>query len=172
MGGTVAQRFALDHPERTLGLVLLSAFASLATSPAARELWEAVSTMEDPVDPTFVREFQESTLAQPVPRAFFDTVMQESMKLPAGVWRAVVEGNRQDDFAGDLHNIEAPTLIIWGDHDEVAPRSDPDALTAAISGSRLVVYPGAGHGAHWEEPERFAADLVTFVETAVRRSGE
>jgi pimeloyl-ACP methyl ester carboxylesterase len=33
-----------------------------------------------------------------------------------------------------------------------------------------VVYPGAGHGLHWEEPERFAADLTTFAEdlTALR----
>jgi len=31
----------------------------------------------------------------------------------------------------------------------------------------LVVYAGAGHTAHAEEPERFAADLVAFVEEVV-----
>jgi non-heme chloroperoxidase len=34
----------------------------------------------------------------------------------------------------------------------------------AIVGSQLVVYPGAGHSPHWEEPNRFASDLVSFVE--------
>ena len=42
---------------------------------------------------------------------------------------------------------------------------DQDALLAAIAGSRLVVYESAGHALHWEEPERFAADLVAFAES-------
>jgi pimeloyl-ACP methyl ester carboxylesterase len=33
--------------------------------------------------------------------------------------------------------------------------------------SRLVVYPGAGHGFYYEEPERFASDLVAFVKDLV-----
>jgi pimeloyl-ACP methyl ester carboxylesterase len=28
-----------------------------------------------------------------------------------------------------------------------------------------VAYEGAGHALHWEEPERFARDLVTFART-------
>ena len=35
---------------------------------------------------------------------------------------------------------------------------------ATIAGSRLEVYRGTGHAVHWEEPARFAADLVAFVE--------
>ena len=50
-------------------------------------------------------------------------------------------------------------------------RRGQEALTAAIAGSRLVVYPGAGHGLHWEEPERFAAELTAFAkDLAVRRA--
>lgn len=165
LGSAVAQRFAVDHPERTRGLVLAGSFASLATSPVARGLWdEVVSEMEDPVDPGFVREFQESTLAQSVPPEFMETVVQESRKLPARVWRATVAGSLQDDFSGELGKIEAPTLLVWGDQDGMVPRSDQDAQTAAIAGSRLVVYEGTGHAVHWEEPERFAADLARFIE--------
>jgi non-heme chloroperoxidase len=35
----------------------------------------------------------------------------------------------------------------------------------AITGARLVVYENAGHALHWEEPERFAADLAAFVKS-------
>lgn len=164
MGSAVAQRFAIDHPGHTRGLVLAASFASLAESPVAQELWdEAVSEMEDPVDPGFVREFQESTLARPVPREFMETVVEESLKLPARVWRAVVWDTLQGDFSDELDNIEVPTLLVWGDRDGMVPRGDQDAQTAAIAGSRLVVYEGTGHAVHWEEPERFASDLVSFI---------
>ncbi len=36
-------------------------------------------------------------------------------------------------------------------------------LAAAIPGSRLVVYPGAGHAFYWEDPKRIAFDLAAFM---------
>lgn len=165
LSGSIAQRFALDYPERTRGLVLVGSFASLPNSPVAQQLWEVVSTMEDPVDPGFVREFQESTLAQPVPQEFMETVVQESLKLPARAWREAVAGALKDDLSGERNKIKAPTLLVWGDQDGMVPRTDQDAQTAAIASSRLVVYRGAGHAVHWEEPGRFASDLAAFVQT-------
>lgn len=68
MGSTNALRFAIDYPELTLGLVLVGSFASYRKNPVVVEFWEsAVSHLVDPIDRGFVREFQESTLAQPVP---------------------------------------------------------------------------------------------------------
>jgi non-heme chloroperoxidase len=165
MGSVNAQRFAIDHPERTLGLVLVGSFASLPNNPVPRALLDEVTAMEDPVDPGFVREFQASTLSGPVPRAFWETIIQESLKLPARVWKEVLECNMQDDLSGELHKIEAPALIVWGDRDEIV-RREQETLAAEIRNSRLVVYQGAGHGAHWEQPERFASDLASFVEAA------
>jgi non-heme chloroperoxidase len=167
MGSNIAERFALDHPERTLGLVLASAAITWHT-PAVLELWDVVSTLEDPINPDFVREFQESTLAQPIPPAFLETVVAESLKVPARVWRAAFrEAHLDVDIAGELDAIETTTLIVCGDRDAIHPRREQEALAKAISGSRHVVYHGAGHALHWEDPERFAADLAAFVESLV-----
>jgi non-heme chloroperoxidase len=164
-GGFVARRFAIDYPERTLGLVLMGSPARLRDKPGLQELWDStVSKLTDPIDPGFVREFAASTLAQPVPQAFFETIVQENLRVPAFVWRATFEGLMADDSFGELHTIKAPTLIIWGDQDAILPRSDQETLAAAIPGSRLVVYPGAGHAFYWEEPDRVASDLVAFIE--------
>jgi non-heme chloroperoxidase len=163
-GGFIARRFAIDHPERTLGLVLLGSPATLRDKPGVMEVWDStVSKLTDPVAPGFVREFAESTLAQPVPQAFFETIVQENLKVPARVWRETFEGLLEDDSFEELGKIQAPTLIVWGDRDALLPRSDQEALAAAIAGSRLVAYAGAGHAFYWEEPDRVASDLVAFI---------
>lgn len=165
MGSHVARRFATDYPELARGLVLMGAFASMRANPVVVEFWEStVSTLTDPIDPEFVLEFQQSTLARPVPQAFLDTVVGESLKVPARVWRAALEGVLDDDFSEEQGTVAAPTLIVAGEQDLFAPLSDQDELAAAIAGSQLVMYSGAGHAFHREEPGRFAADLVAFVE--------
>lgn len=167
MGSWIAQRFAIEHSDRTQALTLVGSFFSMAHSPVPRELWDSVvSTMEDPVDPNFVREFQESTLAQSVPEAFFETVVQESLRLPARVWKSIVARSMEEDFSGRLNSIEAPTLIVWGDQDKMASRNDQDAQAAAIGGSQLVTYEGIGHAVHWEAPQRFASDLTEFAKAS------
>lgn len=168
LGSAITQRFGIDYPERALGIVLVGSFLSLPNSQAPRELWSVVSKMDDPVDSGFVRDFQESVSVRPVPSDFFeDVIMQESMKIPARVWREVVRCSMQDDFSTELHKIAVPTLLVWGDHDGMVPRSDQDAQTAAITGSELLVYKGTGHAIPWEEPDQLASDLVSFIETIV-----
>ena len=164
-GGLVARRFAIDHPERALGLVLLGSPLTLQGKPKAQELWDStLSNLTDPIDPSFAREFQRSTLVQPVPQPFLDSMVQESLRLPARVWKATFEGLLLDDSSRELKKIRASTLIVWGDRDDVVPRSDQEALAAAIPTSRLVVYPGAGHALYWEQPVRIASDIVAFVQ--------
>jgi pimeloyl-ACP methyl ester carboxylesterase len=164
MGATHAKRFAIDHPRRTAGLVLAGAFASYRGNPIMVDLWEStVSRLEDPVDPAFVREFQQSTLARALPQRFLDMVVAESLKLPARVWREAFAGFLEDDFADELGAIAAPTLLVWGERDALVPRRDQDSLLGSIPEAKLIVYEGTGHAVHWEQPARFAADLGTFV---------
>jgi non-heme chloroperoxidase len=163
-GGFVARRFAIDHPERTLGLVFLGSPAILRDKPGVQEMWDStISELKDPISSDFVREFAESTLAQPVPQAFLETIVQENLKVPARVWRATFKGLLDDRSLRELYKIKAPTLILWGDRDAILPRSDQEFLATAITRSRLLVYTGAGHAFYWEEPGRVASDLAAFI---------
>ncbi|MGH2618892.1 MAG: alpha/beta fold hydrolase [Thermomicrobiales bacterium] len=162
MGSYVAQRFTMDHPERVRGLVLVGSVTTWRGNPVVTDIWESVvSTLTDPVDPAFVREFQEGT---GLPQELLDMVVQESLKVPAHVWRGAWHAIANTDYSAELRKIQAPTLIIWGDQDPLCPRDEQEALVAGIASARLVVYPDRGHNPHWEAPERFAADLVDFID--------
>ena len=164
MGSLVAGRFALDHPDRVAGLILIGAFRTLRGNAALEELWrEVIADMTDPVQPIFVRGFQESTLATPVPLDFLNTVIAESQKLPAHVWREVGRGLMADDFSAELRRIVAPTLIIWGDQDGFSHRHEQVALEVSIRGARSTIFAGYGHAPHWEAPDRAASEIAAFV---------
>jgi non-heme chloroperoxidase len=164
LGASVAQRFAIDYPDRTVGLVLVGSFYTMHEHPAVQDLWDsAVSHLVDPVDPDFVRMFQESTVAHSIPKAFFDLVVEESLKVPARVWKETLRSAMDWDFSDDLPKIKVPTQLIWGSQDKFANRLEQTALLTAIQGSKLKVYGGTGHAAHWEEPARFVNDVVDFI---------
>jgi pimeloyl-ACP methyl ester carboxylesterase len=165
MGSTVALRFALDYPQRTRGLVPMGTFVRYRTNPVITDFWETVVvTLRDPIDRNIAQEFQESTLAGTISPAFLEIAIAESLKVPARVWRGLFAGLRDDEHVARLESITAPTQLIWGDRDAFVPESDRQTLLATIAGSRLEVYRGIGHAVHWEEPARFAADLMAFVE--------
>lgn len=162
--GLVAQRFAIDNPARTAGILLEGSLASFRSNPAAEEfVTSTIRALRDPLDPEFVREFAEGT-TRTVPGPFMDTMVAESLKVPARVWRAAFEGLLQDDHTAELGTIRAPALLIWGDQDTLVSRDHQDVLASGIPHAELVVYEGVGHTAHWEEPRRFAADLAAFTE--------
>ncbi len=163
MGSMIAQRFVLDNPQRTRGLVLIGTFAKYAGNQGVSELEAVISTMKDPIDPTFAKEFQQSTLTKPIPPEYFNTVVQESLKMPARVWKSIVEGWGEVHYVDELNKFNRPTLILWGEKDAFCPRADQDILSCAIQNSQLLIYPGTGHAVHWEEPGKFAEDIISFT---------
>ncbi len=160
-----AQRVVLSYPHRVSRLVMIG-----PQTPAHEVLAgfrEEVRALEDPVPPEFVREFQESTIYQPVPQEFLDTVVSESLKLPARVWRDYLEQavlSIDHDYVLELREIEAPTLMLWGEQDPLFPREEQERLAAAIPGASLKVYPETGHAVHWDRPEWVVRDLEEFME--------
>ena len=173
MGATVAQRFALDYPQRTLGLALAGSFVEYRTNPVITGYWDAVvSTLTDPISPAVAREFQESTLARLIPPERLQLFVAESLKVPARVWKAGFRGLLNHQIAGELGRITVPTLLLWGDQDAFVPRADQETLLASIRRSRLVVYARAGHALHWEQPARFAGDLDRFITSVAAKAQE
>jgi non-heme chloroperoxidase len=163
-GALFAQRMALSYPRRVGHLVLIG--AQTPANEAVMGLVEEVRALEDPVPPEFVRVFQESTIYQPVPQEFLDTVVSESLKLPARVWRDYMEGavlSIDHDYVVQLREIKAPTLILWGEQDPLFPREEQERIAAAIPGASLKVYPETGHAVHWDRPEWVVRDLEEFM---------
>jgi non-heme chloroperoxidase len=163
-GALFAQRMALSYPRRVGRLVLIG--AQTPANGAVSGLREEVQALEDPVPPEFVREFQESTIYQPVSQEFLDTVVSESLKLPAQVWRDYMEQavlSIDHDYVLLLREIDVPTLILWGEQDPLFPREEQERLAAAIPGATLKVYPETGHAVHWDRPEWVVRDLEAFM---------
>jgi pimeloyl-ACP methyl ester carboxylesterase len=161
MGTLVSQRLAERRPDLVRGLVLIGAMAEFPTQ-LADELRQLAAALTDPIEKVFVREFQASTLAAPVPDQLFEMLVAESLRAPAAVWQSTVAGMRADRRRG-RSRIAAPTLLIWGDQDALALRDQQDRLLAELGDARLEVYRRAGHSPNWEQPERVAADIDAFV---------
>ena len=60
--------------------------------------------------------------------------------------------------------IAAPTLLLWGEHDRIMPRSYADRFANGIAGnSEIRVIPGAGHLAELDKPEETAAAILAWT---------
>jgi hypothetical protein len=66
----------------------------------------------------------------------------------------------EHDFSASLRAVVAPTLIIWGADDTIAPLRTGQALAATILGARLTVIEGAGHAPQVQFPDRFNPVLI------------
>ncbi len=162
--GFVARRLGIDLPERILGIVFLGSPALLGDKPEILGLTEIFAQMTDPIDPQFFRDFWLSITAKPIPHAVLEVLVRENLQVPSHVWRESFGGLLQDHSLDQSDGIQAPVLIIWGDRDRTVPLSDELELETRIKHSRLLVYKESGHAFYVEEPERVAADLVSFVQ--------
>jgi pimeloyl-ACP methyl ester carboxylesterase len=160
MGSFVARRVAEKAPDRISRLVLIGTALNVR-NPGVADLRAAIDALTDPVDEAFIREFQRSTIARPVPHAFFERVVAESKKLPASVWKQVAAGlwDYQPQWP-----ITCPTSILGGDCDAVFSPDEQAAVFTATQRSTFHLEPGVGHALHWEAPERFVALAFSSVE--------
>ena len=164
MGSFIAQRVAINYADRVTRLVLIGSAPSAVKNEGIQEFQEVVGSLEDPIDREFVHEFQSSTLHNPVPDEFLETVVSESMKVPARVWKEALGELSKVDHSDQLHQISTPTLIVWGDNDDFFTQEEQETLTSLIPNSTFKIYREVGHGTHWEKPQEFVNDLEEFLQ--------
>lgn len=80
----------------------------------------------------------------------------------------MMEVNTMPDTAS-LTKIIAPTLIVWGDADEVVPVENADKFEDAIATNEKIIYPDCGHIPQVEYPKMVASDWKKFVDKMVQQ---
>jgi pimeloyl-ACP methyl ester carboxylesterase len=164
-GGALAIDFCRRHPAVPKALVLASAYAgwggSLPADVAAQRLRQAL-TLAD----TTPEEFRATLL----PTMFTEGTAQDIVEdfgssllafHPAG-FRAMARASAED-LRDALPQVNAPTLLVYGDRDVRAPLDVARHLNSAIPNSRLVVLPGVGHVCNVEAPHDFNTVVRDFL---------
>jgi pimeloyl-ACP methyl ester carboxylesterase len=77
------------------------------------------------------------------------------------IWRSLVAA----DFRDVLPAITVPTWLAWGTASNFYPVDVGRYLLSSIRGSSMTCYEGADHAPHLQNPDRFSADLIEFIES-------
>lgn len=68
------------------------------------------------------------------------------------------------DTQDDLAYIIQPTLIVNGDKDMQVPTENSYEMHHEVAGSKLIIYPNAGHGSIFQYAEDFSKELLKFLQ--------
>lgn len=164
MGSVIAQRFAIDYPERVRKLVLIGSGADITTNAALLDFEAFVVPLVAPLEREVVDEFQSSTIVGVGPEGFMTGIIDESMKVPLFVWKAALIGLNNANHLAELGQIKASTLVAWGDHDELFLARDQQDLLNGIPDVRILIYKNVGHSIQWESHLQFTLDLISFLD--------
>lgn len=172
MGGHSATAFALANPERTGKLVLMgggtggpSLYAPMPT--------EGIKLLQGLYrDPTIEKLKAMMNVFVYDPGALTEAQMQMRLEnmlarrdhLENFVKSLAVNPRQFPDQNARLHEISAPTLIVWGRDDRFVPMDVGLRLLAGIANSQLHVFARCGHWAQWEHADTFNAMVLAFLE--------
>jgi abhydrolase domain-containing protein 6 len=173
MGGGVALRLAVDHPERVAALVLISSVGSDIHHHAAVAAWR---TGKNPLIP------EEHEVDD-----FIAAALDESNKIPLSIIRYVATTRARaarrlrrlfDDFTShhgpagipaDLSTVAAPALIIHGEKDQIVDRQAAETLHRRLPNAQLHHLAKVGHAPQLEAPRRTALLVRDFLHRIAQR---
>ena len=189
MGGGVSWRFALDFPNRVLGLVLLNASGPSAwyqseQSPSSKnspplafrllgQSW--FRAIAGRIDPYYLAVQGAESAYNGSPVVNDALIMRYyEMALRAGTREAIL-GRFSKPFNRarapiDVSQLQHPSLILWGREDSVIPVSAGERFHETLPNSQLIIYEDVGHVPMEEIPERTAEDVRAFISTSVLKT--
>ncbi|MEQ3628245.1 MAG: alpha/beta hydrolase [Hyphomonas sp.] len=179
MGGHTAWAYALAHPDRLDGLVLVDAAGWLSApgeddkDPVIFKLLRngfARNVMKDLDMSALIRSGLENSFADP------KLVTDEMVERYSAMSRApchreallkIMSGTslRVPASKERLSAITVPTLILHGDTDNLIPVAHAEKFADAIPGSKLIIYPETGHIPQEEQPVASVEDFRAFLAT-------
>jgi (E)-2-((N-methylformamido)methylene)succinate hydrolase len=169
LGALVAQRIAIDSPERVRSLTLVSSVANRSAAERA-SVEERLATAE--------RDLREAARAS-VDRWFSDSFRaREPSLLPAihrmvagmdhgsflAAYRVFAEGDRE--LWSELGAIRCPTLVITGAEDLGSTPAMARALAARIPHARAQIVPHCRHLLPYERPAELAVAIADLTARA------
>lgn len=146
MGGYVSMALAATHPEKVKCLVLADSIGIPFNLPVSRLVYPALKA-----------------IARTVP-SFWICIGYDYLR--AGP-RMVLNASRQIveiEAAEVLSAVRVPTLVIWGENDDLVPFTLGRQLHANLAGARLCVLPGTNHFCMFEKPREFNQALLAFLQ--------
>lgn len=180
MGGGVSWNYALAHPERVRALILVDS-VGLPPPPKAGQKQKGdgpplvFMIMRSSMGRAILKQINPRPLAE---KGLKQAYVDQSLVTPALVDRyadlALAPGHRELLMSSrpgprtpvtleTFKAITAPTLVMHGEADTVIPVEAGKALSAAIPGAKLILYPGVGHVPMEQIPEKSAQDVRVFL---------
>lgn len=172
MGAGVAIAYAAAHPERVSRLVLVDAAGVLHRSVyieylALKGLERAIGA-DSPLFPAISRAIHRRAESWPDDDALAIERAGVRRRLLGGEPAAIAAVSMTGwDFSDELRAIRAPTLVVWGARDRIAPPRTGQALASAIPQARLVMLDAVAHAPQIEAPARFAGLLMGDLDGAL-----
>ncbi|GLQ50518.1 alpha/beta fold hydrolase [Dyella flava] len=167
MGGLVAQALAVAAPHRVKSLVLAATFATTNQQAslflkAVGSVYRAGATAKQLYELVLPWLFSEKFLSDPRAAPYKVYPEDQSAEQSREDWLRLLDAQLAFDGRAELSKIRMPTLVVCGDEDRLAPRSDAGQLIKGIKGSVLKMIPG-GHLINIESHDEFMAHIEDFL---------
>lgn len=172
MGGHSAVAFALANPQRVGKLVLMGGGTGGA-SPFVPMPTEGIKLLNGLYrEPTIdnlktmmnVFVYDPSDLTEELFQTRLDNMLSRRDHLDNFVASLAANPKQFPDFGARLHEIQAPSLIVWGRNDRFVPMDAGLRLLAGLPNSALHVFNNCGHWAQWEHAEPFNRLVLDFLQ--------
>lgn len=159
MGSFIARKVYELAPDRVARLVLVAGGPTMRT-PVMSGLATMIELLADPVDEEFVRAFQMGCIHAPVPQPFMEAIIANSRRVPARIWKDVMQGLLASEI--NLSRPGVRTLVLGGRNDAVFSVTEQMMLARQFPRGELHLIDGVGHTLHWEQPATFVSALMRF----------